>query len=78
MNSEIIGNPTTLPWGVIFERVDNIPRHPTQLYEAISYFIIFTIMCKHSASHLLAGNLYRAILPCLISSTTLLEFFNIL
>jgi phosphatidylglycerol---prolipoprotein diacylglyceryl transferase len=44
MNSEIIGNPTTLPWGVIFERVDNIPRHPAQLYEAISYFIIFTIM----------------------------------
>jgi phosphatidylglycerol---prolipoprotein diacylglyceryl transferase len=44
MNSEIIGIPTTKPWGVIFERVDNIPRHPTQLYEAISYFIIFTVM----------------------------------
>jgi phosphatidylglycerol:prolipoprotein diacylglycerol transferase len=44
MNSEIIGIPTTRPWGVIFERVDNIPRHPAQLYEAISYFIIFAIM----------------------------------
>jgi phosphatidylglycerol---prolipoprotein diacylglyceryl transferase len=44
MNSEIIGMPTTKPWGVIFERVDNIPRHPAQLYEAISYFIIFAIM----------------------------------
>jgi prolipoprotein diacylglyceryl transferase len=44
MNSEIIGIPTTKPWGVIFERVDNIPRHPAQLYEAISYFIIFMIM----------------------------------
>jgi phosphatidylglycerol---prolipoprotein diacylglyceryl transferase len=44
MNSEIIGIPTTKPWGVIFERVDNIPRHPAQLYEAFSYFIIFTIM----------------------------------
>jgi len=44
MNSEIIGMPTTKPWGVIFERVDNIPRHPAQLYEAISYFIIFTFM----------------------------------
>ena len=30
MNSEIIGMPTTKPWGVIFERVDNIPRHPGQ------------------------------------------------
>ena len=44
MNSEIIGIPTTKPWGVIFERVDNIPRHPAQLYEAISYFIIFAVM----------------------------------
>jgi len=44
MNSEIIGMPTIKPWGVIFERVDNIPRHPAQLYEAISYFIIFAAM----------------------------------
>jgi prolipoprotein diacylglyceryl transferase len=44
MNSEIIGMPTTKPWGVIFERVDNLPRHPAQLYEAISYFIIFAAM----------------------------------
>jgi phosphatidylglycerol:prolipoprotein diacylglycerol transferase len=44
MNSEIIGIPTTKPWGIILERVDNVPRHPTQLYEAISYFIIFAIM----------------------------------
>jgi len=44
MNSEIIGIPTTKPWGVIFERVDNVPRHPAQLYEAISYFIISAIM----------------------------------
>lgn len=44
MNSEIIGTPTTKPWGVIFERVDNVPRHPAQLYEAISYLIIFAFM----------------------------------
>jgi len=44
MNSEIIGIPTRKSWGVIFERVDNIPRHPAQLYEAIAYFIIFAIM----------------------------------
>lgn len=44
MNSEIIGIPTTKPWGLIFERVDNVPRHPAQLYEAIAYFVIFGIM----------------------------------
>jgi len=40
MNSEIIGKPTDVPWAFIFERVDMIPRHPGQLYEAIAYFIL--------------------------------------
>lgn len=44
MNSEIIGKATDLPWAFIFERVDIIPRHPAQLYEAIAYFIIFFIV----------------------------------
>lgn len=39
-NSEIIGEPTNLPWAVIFERVDMIPRHPAQIYESIGYFSI--------------------------------------
>ena len=41
MNSEIIGQPTDVPWAVVFERVDMLPRHPAQLYEAIAYFIFF-------------------------------------
>ncbi|MGL6127258.1 prolipoprotein diacylglyceryl transferase [Chryseobacterium artocarpi] len=44
MNSEIIGIPTDVPWAFIFEKVDNLPRHPAQLYEAISYFIIFILI----------------------------------
>ena len=43
MNSEIIGNPTDLPWAFIFERVDDVPRHPGQLYEAIAYFLFFFV-----------------------------------
>lgn len=43
-NSEIYGGPTELPWGFIFERNhETIPKHPTQLYESLSYFIIFGI-----------------------------------
>jgi phosphatidylglycerol---prolipoprotein diacylglyceryl transferase len=38
MNSEIIGKVTDVPWAFIFERVDILPRHPGQLYEAIAYF----------------------------------------
>jgi len=44
MNSEIIGKITDVPWAFIFERVDMMPRHPGQLYEAIAYAILFAIM----------------------------------
>ena len=41
MNSEIYGDVTTLPWGFIFDlRGETEPKHPTQLYEALSYFIL--------------------------------------
>ena len=44
MNSEIIGMPTTKPWAFVFAQIDNIPRHPAQLYEAFCYLLIFVIM----------------------------------
>jgi prolipoprotein diacylglyceryltransferase len=44
MNSEIIGKPTDLPWAFIFQQVDNIPRHPGQLYEALAYFCFIFVM----------------------------------
>ena len=43
-NSEILGKPSELSWAIVFEKVDNIPRHPVQLYEAFSYLIIFAIL----------------------------------
>jgi prolipoprotein diacylglyceryl transferase len=47
MNSEIIGGATTLPWGFIFERLgEDFPRHPTQLYEAFAYMIIFIFLFR--------------------------------
>jgi phosphatidylglycerol:prolipoprotein diacylglycerol transferase len=45
-NSEIIGKPADVPWSFVFERVDNIPRHPTQIYESVAYFIIFVILFR--------------------------------
>jgi prolipoprotein diacylglyceryltransferase len=47
MNSEIYGFQTSLPWGFIFERVgETIPKHPTQIYEALSYLLIFILLYK--------------------------------
>lgn len=44
MNSEIIGKVTDVPWAFIFQRVDQYPRHPGQLYEALSYACFFFII----------------------------------
>ncbi len=43
-NSEILGKPTGGDYGVIFRRVDDVVRHPGQLYESLSYLIIFIIL----------------------------------
>ncbi|MBE0571576.1 MAG: prolipoprotein diacylglyceryl transferase [Ignavibacteriaceae bacterium] len=43
-NSEIIGKPTDVSWAFIFTAVDELPRHPAQLYESIAYLIIFLIL----------------------------------
>ncbi len=43
-NSEILGKPTEIPWAIIFSRVDMLPRHPVQLYEAFSYLTLLVLM----------------------------------
>lgn len=43
-NSEILGIPTSVPWAIIFERIDLVPRHPAQIYEAVTYFLIFSLL----------------------------------
>ena len=45
MNSEIIGKPTNTDYGFVFRKLgEDFPRHPAQLYEAMSYFVIFGIL----------------------------------
>jgi len=47
MNSEIYGNVTSLPWGFIFiHDGQTLPKHPTQIYEALSYLTIFVILFR--------------------------------
>lgn len=50
MNSEIIGEPTIVPWGFQFVRADVAdpltPRHPAQLYEAVCYLISFMVLMQ--------------------------------
>jgi phosphatidylglycerol---prolipoprotein diacylglyceryl transferase len=45
MNSEIYGVETSLPWGFVFLRDgQTVPKHPTQIYEALSYLAIFALL----------------------------------
>jgi len=53
MNSEIVGIPTDVPWAIIFQRVDMLPRHPSQLYESVTYLFVFILLLS----------VYRAVKP---------------
>ena len=44
INSELYGKTTDVPWSVIFIKVDNLSRHPSQLYEAILEGIILFLI----------------------------------
>ena len=51
INGELVGKTTTVMWGVIFPKVDMMPRHPSQLYEAflegiVLFFIMRTLISK--------------------------------
>ncbi len=56
INSELYGKETTLPWGVKFEKIDEIYRHPSQLYEAffeglLLFFILIFFRRSSSAKN---------------------------
>jgi len=45
MNSEIIGKPTNSDYGFVFRKLgEDFPRHPAQLYESVSYLVIFVVL----------------------------------
>jgi phosphatidylglycerol:prolipoprotein diacylglycerol transferase len=79
MNSEIYGKPTNGNWGVVFQRDDLIPRHPTQLYEAFAYLLICGIlyyMYKSEKIRQANGLLFGYFLMLLFSARFLIEFFK--
>lgn len=78
MNSEIIGKPSTVPWAFIFQEVDNVPRHPGQLYEAIAYlgiFIFLNILNKKINKE--PGFIFGLFLTLLFSARFIIEFFKV-
>ncbi|MES9853769.1 MAG: prolipoprotein diacylglyceryl transferase [Candidatus Thiodiazotropha sp. L084R] len=76
-NSEIYGTPTNLPWAFIFERIDQIPRHPAQLYEAIAYGLIFIallVFYRRMGQKIKDGLIFGLFLVAVFSTRFLVEF----
>lgn len=78
-NSEIIGIPTTVPWAVIFSRVDNLPRHPAQLYEALVYLFLFILLFslyKKYGKYLRTGLLISLLMLIIFGTRFFIEFIK--
>ena len=77
-NSEIYGTATTLPWGFIFEaRGETVPKHPTGLYEAISYLLIFAVSLwfyRRKNGQFPTGTIFGWWLVALFGARFLIEF----
>lgn len=80
-NQEILGPPTTVPWAIVFGHpIDGsapVPRHPTQLYEALAYFAVFIILFflwKKKGNSLRQGVLGGLFFILMCSARFLIEF----
>lgn len=78
-NSEIIGTPSNLPWAIVFDKVSPIPRHPSQLYETITYLAIFGLLLwiyKHKYTKLRDGFILGLFLVLLFTARFFIEFLK--
>tara|TARA_S200000501_G_scaffold74611_1_gene66433 strand:- start:635 stop:1339 length:705 start_codon:yes stop_codon:yes gene_type:complete len=78
INGELWGKPTDIIWGVIFPKIDNLPRHPTQIYEAILEGIVLFIILNFVFTEKLKASVmtsYFLILYSLFRFTV--EFFRV-
>ena len=79
-NSEIYGDVTNLPWGFIFElRGETEPKHPTQLYEALSYAVlglVLLLLYKYRAKKMYRGTFIGVFFIVLFGMRFLIEFIK--
>jgi len=79
MNSEIIGIPAQVPWAFVFIRIDQVPRHPAQFYEALFYLAISSILFllwKSTKVQNHKGFLFGLGLSLIFAQRFLMEFFK--
>lgn len=80
MNSEIYGIETTVPWGFVFlNNGENAPKHPTQIYEGLTYLFIFVLLYKlywRKKGQHLEGLLFGIFLILVFTARFFIEFLK--
>lgn len=80
INAELWGRVTTQPWGVIFPGAGDLPRHPSQIYEAalegIVLFIVLRLITHHTKALQRPGTLMGAFVAGYGVARTIVEFFR--
>ena len=57
INGELFGRPTNVPWAMVFPDGGAVPRHPSQLYEALlEGLVLFLILALDLPEEFLSGN----------------------
>jgi len=71
INGELYGRVTAMPWGIVFPRGGDLPRHPSQLYEAgmegVALFILMMFLLKCTQARrkpLLLGGMFLTFYAC--------------
>lgn len=80
MNSEMIGIATNLPWAFVFEKIDDIPRHPAQIYESLAYLLTFILVYSYhdrKRNTVLNGTYAGWVLLGVFTSRFFIEFLKI-
>ena len=80
VNSELYGRETDILWSVIFTRIDNITRHPSQIYEALleGVILFFTLFFFIKKNYLLKPGLISSLFLIFYSLFRfLVEFFRV-
>ena len=78
-NSEILGSQTSVQWAVVFSRIDLIPRHPAQLYEAFTYLGIFIWLYwsyNRNNGNIGEGKFFGWFLVLVFGARFIIEFFK--
>ncbi|MDR1365569.1 MAG: prolipoprotein diacylglyceryl transferase [Holosporales bacterium] len=79
INAEVVGKITTVPWGIVFPGAGPLPRHPSQIYEALLegialFLVLFCVIKKQKRRKYIVGTLSSTFCICYACFRFFVEF----